>query len=299
MRGRSGSPEVNRGNLLEVQTRGGPQLRCLVLTMLCVLCPGSLILADEIRLTSGETLKGQIVAQTDQVVTMNHPLLGRLTIALENVVVAEIDDEAPTIEEMETDSPPDDLPRASDVELDVPMIPSWLEPWEKRLEIGFSGSDGNSETMNFRVAVQMENKNQQVRSQFGSTFYYSASEGQTTRNETNLSLVHDWLWPNSPWFSFIQIIHDFDEFEVWENRLSGFTGLGYEFLKTDAFELIGRTGGGMTKEFEGAKDLRPEGLISAAVIKWNPSPEQTVAGAVTFYPDLEDRDEFRVVSKLE
>ncbi|MFP4145029.1 MAG: hypothetical protein ACLFV3_07780, partial [Phycisphaeraceae bacterium] len=64
-------------------------LRLIVTILMLSLLPLAAIAADTVTLTTGETLTGPIAEQTDDRVVLDHPVLGRLTIARDNI--AELD----------------------------------------------------------------------------------------------------------------------------------------------------------------------------------------------------------------
>ena len=257
---------------------------------------------DQLTLTTGETLKGRIIGRSEQTVTLEHPILGQLTI--ERAHIAALAQPAPD-QPPAPDAPPTaavDQPAKADLAADVvPDSPlaHLFHSRDSHFEIGLSGTDGNSQTTNFRLGMVSKKEDDAMRSVFKSSYYFSKSDGNTTRNEFNAQLTHDWLIPDSPWLLFAQGIYDYDQLQSWDHRVSGFAGVGYELVKTDRFELIGRTGGGLTKEFGGENDLRPEGLVSAAILKWKLTDSQTLTGSATYYPDLGEMGQFRTLAKLE
>ena len=230
-----------------------------------------------------------------------HPILGRLDI--NRAHIAEVHSsvaepaERPSVGEPSVATP---TPLEAEAHArPARLIDKWLEEWDSHFELGLSGTDGNSETSNLRQGFSARHETDKAKWLLDSVYYYGTSQGETTRHEFKADVIREWLIPNSAWFTFFQGTYEFHEFRAWERRLSGFGGVGYEFLKTDRLELIGRLGSGVVKEFSGAEELRPEGLISAAVAKWKPTDDQTVTASVTFYPDLGDFGEFRVTSKLD
>ena len=263
--------------------------------------------ADQIQLTTGETLHGTIVKQSKEHVILNHSVLGPLNIASEYIASVAVAQEVQleggseatgklakkpnTGVPQKSGSDPGALPGLFDMEM--------FENWDVRLLMGLTGSDGNSQTANIRIGLEADRKDKDNRARFKSTYNYATSEGDTTRNQFNAETTIDWLMPNSPWFSFVQGVYDFDEFKTWDHRVSGFAGFGYEVIMSPEVELITRTGGGVTKEFGGADDIRPEGLVSAGLLRWNLTDRQTVTGEVTFFPDLSDLERFRTIAKVD
>ena len=264
--------------------------RQLIFVMLLTAC--GLAIADQVTLTTGETLQGKLTEQTDTVVTLEHPILGTLSIPAEHVS-AVVEDQPPmkAADMVETEPAPSQS-------IETPQS-SFHQDWDSRLELGLNGSEGNAETTNFRIAFSTARKTDSTRSKFASSFDHTTSDGQTTRNDINVQFTHDWLMPGSPWLIFVKGIYDFDQFRAWDHRVSGFTGLGYEFVKSERLEIVARLGGGLTKEFGGEDELRPEGIISGSVLKWKMTDNQTLAGSLTYYPDLAEFPDNRVVSALE
>ncbi len=278
-------------------------IRRLLVSLIAVLAAPTPARPEQVTLTTGEVLQATIVETTPQAVTLNHPVLGRLTIQADHIRSIEPQAQA-------SEQPPAETPAAAEAPPDPPLADvapdesparrrAFFKDWKSRLELGLSGAEGNTESTNLRLAFNSERKDGRDEWSFKSTYYYAKSRGETTRNELNADLTKRWLLPKSPWFIFAQGIYDYDEFDPWEQRLGGFGGVGYDVVKTDRLEINSRIGGGVTKEFRGERELRPEGLISAAVVKWNLTDCQTVSGYATFYPDLAELDQYRVVSKLE
>ena len=280
-------------------------LSTLLIAALCAPAKG-----EQVTLSTGETLVGKVIERTTLELILEHPVLGRLTIPAAHVAAAHTGSGVPEGEQTEggetqtvavapspqaVETAPQPALKPADRGEPVPLFTDW----DLRLETGLSGSDGNSETSSFRLGFNGKKKNEQERWLLESTYSFATSAGETTRDEFHAEVTRDWLMPGSVWFSFVQGRYDFNEFEAWDHRVSGFTGVGYELFKTERFEMVTRMAVGATKEFGGANDLRPEGLVSAAVLKWKPTARQTVAASATFFPHLDDFGEFRLVNKLE
>ena len=262
---------------------------------------------EQVTLSTGETLVGKVIERTTGGLILEHPVLGRLAIPAAHVSAVHTGSEAADGEQPEGGEPRTvavaPSPQAAQQPALTPAEPGKPAPlfsdWDLRFEVGLSGSDGNSETSSVRLGFNGNKKDEQERWLLEGTYNSATSAGETTRNEFHTEVTRDWLMPGSAWFTFVQGRYDFDEFEAWDHRVSGFAGVGYELIKTERFEMVVRTAAGATKEFGGANDLRPEGLVSAAVLKWKPTDRQTVAASATFFPHLDDFGEFRLVNKLE
>ena len=125
----------------------------LSVVVLVLIAPQASV-AEQLTLTTGETLKVRIIDRSEQSVTLQHPILGQLTIERSHIV---------TLAETASDRQPvPDTPRADSVNQPAQQDPaagmapgSTLAPllhsrdWQ--FEIGLSGSDGNSQTTNLRL----------------------------------------------------------------------------------------------------------------------------------------------------
>ncbi len=235
---------------------------------------------DRIELTSGDVLIGRIVEATEEQLVIEHAVLGTLTIP--RGTVANLPDLE--LHPVDPPPPPEEMPAAADA-----------PKWKSQFDLGFSGSQGNSRTFDFRIAFQTEHETDTDRWRIDAAYFYGKSAGETTKSEGTLGVLKDWLMPNSPWLYFAQARYDFDEFRSWTHRVSGHGGAGYEFIHTDELTLIGRIGAGASKEWERSQPIRPEGLIGGD-LSWQINDKQKLAAHTTLYPDLGDFFQFRIVS---
>lgn len=308
---------------------GFMRLFCL---LAAVLAWSSTTLADQITLSSGEQLKGTVVEQNEQHVVFRHAVLGELTIPLAEVAQVVIGD-APAGQDAaaaEGEVREDGEPMAEDQReaaaergdadadpalvappdaADQPVIEEkpdgpfaflsrLIEEWDHRLEVGFTGSHGNTRSSSFRLSLDSQMETAADRWNIRATYFHATDAGETSRNEFDFIVNKDWFLPDSPWLFFARGSYEYDQFRQWKQRVSGFGGMGLTLVKEDDLEIVLRAGAGVTKELKGRRDLKPEGLISAAVIKWNFTKGQTLSTSHTFFPALDEFGEFRLLSDL-
>ncbi|HEX7010242.1 MAG TPA: DUF481 domain-containing protein [Phycisphaeraceae bacterium] len=287
--------------------------------------------AERVVLHSGEVLQGRIIEQTPEHVVLDHSFLGRLTIPAAQVAAIEPDsaqtaptatapadaDHAPAATqpaEPPASQPAETEPPATQSEVDLgaaavpPALaapapeekkPSFFDDWKASIALGLAGSQGNSETQSFNAHFNATKETPEDRWLADFSYFLSFNNGERNQNELKADLTKDWLMPESPWFFFAQGIYQYDEFEAWEHRFSGFGGMGYTFVKNDRLELIGRGGVGATYEMGLVDELVPEALFGASILRWQLTDNQTLAASTTYYPALDDISEFRLVSSLE
>ncbi len=287
--------------------------------------PALVAQADEVKLTTGETLEGTVVEQNETDVVLQHPILGELTVPRNNVANVTIDqqdeqqegqqaapndsgqtDQSAQEAKQEDNTETSQTAEAKADQADEGAAPEQREDfdffagWDLQASLGFVGTEGNSQTQSFNAQFKATKENKRHRWLFDNKYFFGSSDGETTQNEFNSTLTKDWLKPDSPWFYFAKGIYDYDQFEAWDHRVSGFGGVGYNFVDREDLAVAGRLGVGLTKEFgDQADDLRPEALIGLDLIRWHITDNQNLTAGTTLYPDLSDFPESRIVSNIE
>lgn len=267
-------------------------MRISVILLTIALMP-AMLNAELITLTSGEVLRAPVKSRTDSALTIEHPILGVLSIPNESIaqVAAEPQEPDPVEPTVEPGVVPEPAPAP-------PVQQGLFIGWKGQFEAGFSLSRGNSETADARVAFGAKKENQRHRWTTDASYNLSRDQDQTTKNEFTAGLLKDWLQIDSPWFYFAGVRYDYDEFEAWEQRASGIAGIGYQWIKTPKLDVLFRAGLGGTKEFgDEADDLRPEGLIGGE-LKWNINERQWIEATTYYLPDLGDWPQARIRSSL-
>jgi putative salt-induced outer membrane protein YdiY len=269
-------------------------MRLFVFAALFVALSTALAAADTITLTTGETLLGKVVQQTEDAVTFDHPVLGQLTIPagkVKAVVVGAPDAETKPV------APPEAPPAAPAPK--PAEKTGFFGGWKARLEAGANAADGNSEYLNLYLAFKAKKEDKRDRWAFDSAYFLNQSQGQRSKDQFYAALRKDWLVPDTPWYYFAEGRFDYDRFASYDQRLSAAAGAGYEWIKTDKITLGTRLGLGASREF-GSQDqnIRPEALVGAD-LDWKIDDGQTLAAKTTYYPDLGQLGEFRWLNAVE
>ncbi|MEX0653583.1 MAG: DUF481 domain-containing protein [Phycisphaeraceae bacterium] len=260
--------------------------------------------ACEVELTTGEMLHGHVLEVTDDQVIVDHPVLGELTVARENVTsingaapeAAPAHGDAPA-DDAETDAPPAD--EADDAPALAPEPEGFFAGWDSTLSLGFSGTQGDTRTTSANAQFRTLRETDAHRWIIEANYFYGKDSGETSQNEFRGELTKDWLLPDSPWFYFANALYQYDQFRPWRHRVGAYAGVGYEFIKEEDLELIGRLGLGGNYEFEGGGGFTPEALVGASLLRWHITENQNITGSATLYPNLEDTGEFRLNTGVE
>ncbi len=241
---------------------------------LATLLTGSIALTAEasqkLQLVNGDELSGVVVEEQADRVVLEHPVLGRLELARDQLAAPE---------------PADGGAFGSGFLLD----------WDRSLELGISGSEGNTEDMEIRVGLDLGYEDEHKRWRFDTRYLRGSDDGVTNEHEAHVGLERDWRLTGSRWFAFANGVFDWDRFEDWDYRASAFAGPGYEIFDTPRFKLRARLGPGVTREFGSGQGISAE-LLLGMETEWQPGERQKVTAYTRLFPDVSDLGEFRSVS---
>lgn len=273
--------------------------------------------AETLVLTSGEQLIAPITERSDETLTIEHPILGLLTIPLNNV--ASIDGvligetampgaprpgESPIDESVATaDGAP---PRSSG----LLELPEEDEPeWDSKLELGLNAHAGNTQDVNFRIGFTTERETDTNILKYDASWRTASNRGDKTVDYFSTGVFSEWPHKNKRWSYFADGRFDMADFQSWDQRLTGSGGLKYYFIqdetldasgkKIKGFDFAGRIGAGFRKEWgSDNSDIIPEGLLGLD-LEWMISPQQSIKASTTYYPELTGFTEFRLVNTLD
>ena len=253
--------------------------------------PGDVIV---IELDGGSRLRGELVQDGPEAVTLLHPTLGEITIPTGDIA-ARLDAGArlgPKVEE--------ELPPPPGI-LGTPL----LEGWEKSLAAGFNGKEGDVSEFGVNASFEGDYEDDQRRWRLRSAYFYGTAEGERTKDEGFARLRRDWLLPDNPLFLFAEARGDYNGFSGYRYRTGGFGGAGVLLLgdpggdglaASDALDLTARLGAGVSYEW-GDVDAYLAEALAAIELKWDPTDGQTVRFNHTYFPDLENLGESRNVTE--
>lgn len=266
----------------------------------------------QIRLASGETLKVTIVELTETHLKCVHPVLGEFLIPRDQVVIVAPEGVAPegaaASGEPAADAATDGVnaqPDAPAPEAEAPPADPVPEPtlsfwrgWKRTVDLGMIGSDGNSETFGARGAFGMERKVEKMETTIGLTYVYNTDNGEKTKSRGELTARNEWLFgKDSRWGFFAEAKVEYDEFQDWDWRLSGFVGPSYAFIKNDKTLLRGRVGAGGSYEIGGDDQKFEPALLLGLDFEHAFNERNKVFASAEYLPSLSDFPEYRVNSK--
>jgi hypothetical protein len=288
---------------------------------LTALMPCNRAAGDEVRLKSGDVLKGKIAEQSETTVVLVHPLLGRLSLPrtqIEMVTLSAPDapaseaaapvivpapqanptaavTTAPPTAPPTTPPPNPDAPATLPI-AELPPKPFW-EGWRGSVDAGINGSDGNSETFSARTTLGAKRVTTSLETSATLQYIYVTDDGIKSKSRGEVNLRNDWLLNPSPWGFFALGKVEYDEFQPWDLRGSAFVGPSYTFIQSTRTTLRGRTGLGITREFGSERnEVSPEALFGLE-LNHKLSDRSRLFGSTEILPSLADFPEHRINSQ--
>jgi putative salt-induced outer membrane protein YdiY len=106
----------------------------------------------------------------------------------------------------------------------------------------------------------------------------------------------EWKLWETPWHYFAHGTTEYDHFTAFNVRVTGDTGLGYQYVDTGWTQFKGRVGVGFSQEIDSPDEsFTPEGVVGFS-FEHRLSGRQKIIVSADMYPDLSDIEDYRVRS---
>lgn len=244
-------------------------------------------------LTTGEVLRGTVLAETADTLTLSHPVLGTLTIPKSQLKQSvETPAAAPA-------TLPDPAPPVVPAPPPPPPPETFWQGWKGQVEAGISGSSGNSENFNTRSGIKLTRNTPDTDTAIAGTHSFATDDGEKSKNRAEIEGRNDWKYGESPWGLFTQGRLEFDEFTNYKWRLTGSVGPSYTLFKPDPVLLRFRVGIGGSYEWAGPdpnETFVPEGLAGVD-FTWKINDRQSLFANFEYLPSLRTPPDFRLDTK--
>lgn len=169
-------------------------------------------------------------------------------------------------------------------------------PWNLELSLGLSGSRGSTDSDNVRAGFTANRETNRNIFNLNLTYKYANEDSSDTENRFVGLARNDWkLGDDSPWSLFAEGEYEYNKFQNFENRLRGAGGVGYRIIGDENATLRARVGAGYTYSFGDIDDGFANGLVGLD-FETKVTENQTLVTSVTYYPNFDDTDEYRLVS---
>lgn len=239
-----------------------------VLTLLLMVLPAAAQTAPEhvtVTLTNGDRLSGSLVAETDGSVTIDHAVLGRITLPREGAPTTGSDSETVHIQAVQR--PP-------------------TSPWSGSVGLSMNYTDNTKTDFNARLSGELHKKTDTQQFDLSGWFLLQYADGVLTQSKAFVQMSQNWLEQDSPWLTFLDAQYQYNANEAWEHQISPNVGMGYAVYDTPALGLTLKGGVGCrylyrTNDLEGQLFLRADGRVQL-------SRDQHLAGFLQLTPAVLD-----------
>jgi putative salt-induced outer membrane protein YdiY len=175
--------------------------------------------------------------------------------------------------------------------------PDFWNPWEGNVELGLSGTEGNTQTFNVRFGLTAKYKTAFLHQTLQITSIQKSADGETTANTALLDGRLEWPMPASRWNYYIHGLIEYDQFKAFTYRFSGDTGFGYEIIQNAATTLIVRSGISTSVEVGGPDDRPNPELIFGGEFKHKFNRTHSLSAKVDYFPNVTDWKDCRINSQ--
>jgi len=208
---------------------------------------------------------------------------------------------APQVHRLPAAGAAEPVPDADVAAADVKVVDPKPKPpskiWDGNFELGLDGSEGNSQRLNFRCGVEAKRKTEIDVLKLDLDYHKNTSHSEETAHRAYLDWRYEWLFKESPWTWFGHGTVDYDEFKAFDVRVSIDAGLGYQVIDTEKTSLLGRCGGGWSREVGGPDDDYVPEATFGSEFEHEFSSRQKLTVSVEYTPDVSDFGDFRVNTK--
>ncbi len=217
---------------------------------------------SEVKLSNGETIKGEVTKQDANGIVLKHPVLGDIALR------------------------PDQF---TEVKAIAPPAPA--SPWKSYVNASVSGVQSTNDTLDVRLAGGTLYKEDGWLFQVDAQWYYRSNNGDAQDNNILATQILERDLGESRWTIFEKAQFEYDEFQSWKQRYSIFGGVGYRLYTEKPLELTPRIGFGATRE-EGTSDRWYPSFLASFEGLWTINDEQRVKFGGQYVPDVANFQEF-------
>ena len=169
-------------------------------------------------------------------------------------------------------------------------------PWDAGIQLGVNGSEGNNSVFSMRTGGHLNRETERWKLKSSLNYNNTKTNGVVTQNNGIHDLRLDRILADTPWTLFFLENFIYDEFKVYHVQLSLNSGLGYQWIKTDATDFLTRMGLGTLREFGGIEDDWQPTAIAGFDFTRQITKMQRFTAKVDYFPEWEDFGNYRVIS---
>ncbi len=169
-------------------------------------------------------------------------------------------------------------------------------PWDMGINFGLNGSEGQNHSQSMIAGAYVKRDAELWTLDAKINYNLTSANTIETQNNALLDARVDRKLHKSAWTLFVLNQTLYDEFQPFDLRVSLNSGVGYKWVDTQCFNLIGRFGAGASREFGGPDDEWAAEALFGLDYEYLISDKQRLTAKVDYSPEWEDFGQYRVVS---
>jgi hypothetical protein len=186
--------------------------------------------------------------------------------------------------------------------------PETVKPkWTGAIEGNITGVAAENDQWDLRVAAKLMRESPVDKLNMWAEYFLKTLGGSNSGNtgsaitDSNLlaNITYDRFLNPGPWLWFAKGQYEYDINQNWENRVSGWGGLGYKFLdKPEKYNITGKIGFGAAREFGGVDEWFPQ-MYAELQGYWQITERQKITLSSFITPDVSDFNNYMILTRLE
>lgn len=170
--------------------------------------------------------------------------------------------------------------------------------WRGSADLGFTLTDGNSETTSLSLGGELDYRLARQRWAFNGSYVRASTDGEETANKGDAELMYEYF-PGPRFFFFGKAGAGFNAPAGLDLRLAPGAGVGYRVVDRERLTVSVETGGEWTRdEFEDGTSDEAVRLSAAESASWDLSETTSVVQAVTYRPEAAQLDDFLLDGRI-
>jgi putative salt-induced outer membrane protein YdiY len=171
-------------------------------------------------------------------------------------------------------------------------------PWDMGLNFGINGSEGQNRSQSIQAGAYVKRDAELWTLDSKISYNLTSANSIETQNNAMLDARVDRKLNKSAWSLFVLNQTQYDEFQPFDLRVAINSGVGYKWVDTENFNLLGRFGGGASREFGGPDDEWAAEALFGLDYEYLISDKQRLTAKVDYFPEWQDFGNYRVVSDV-
>ena len=240
-----------------------------------------------VSLKNGDVIRGTLAGENDDSIIIKSAILGTVTLPRDQVdSVDELDPKARKAPDPDqADSASSAVEQAKQDKPDGPFSGS--------LNIGMTYADASTKNLTLNVGGTIKYDTELSKFSLNGQYFCSRDENAVTDNDVIVVADQTWFFSKAQrWSIFAKGTYQWDQFEIWEQRVSPYGGVGYAIIKQEDLKTQLRLGGGGTYEYGASDRSWDTQLLFEVNTDWTIDPRSTLTGALSFAPDVSDFDNY-------